>query len=210
MSSIVVKICGITNLEDAQAAAQAGANALGFIFYDRSKRGVTPEQATAIIRAAPASIVKVGVFVDAAEEFVQHTLRECGLDLLQFHGNETPEYCAQFGVMTMKAFRVKGPECIVRCAEYATDAFLLDTYSDHQLGGTGECFNWDLVEDAKKLGRPVFLAGGLTPENVGEAIRQARPYGVDVASGVEISPGRKDHAKVRSFIENAKKALVPA
>lgn len=199
--SVVVKICGITNAEDGLAAAGAGANALGFVFHAGSPRCVTPETVREIIRALPPFVVKVGVFVDADEQFVFHALRLCGLNVLQFHGNEPPDYCRSFGAMSMKAFRISGAESIRACANYSTDAFLLDAYSPGQLGGTGETFNWDLAREVSRIGPPIFLAGGLTPQNVGEAIRRVRPYGVDVSSGVESSPGHKDHAKIRAFID---------
>jgi len=207
---VKVKICGITHLEDGLAAAEAGADALGFVFYERSPRCVTLEQAADIIRQLPAFLVKVGVFVDAPEETVVRAAGQCGLSLLQFHGDETPAYCLQFGLMSMKAFRVRGPESLQRLEEYPTDAWLLDAYTPGQLGGTGETFNWDLALEAVRWGRPVFLAGGLTPGNVGEAVRRVQPYGVDVSSGVEAAPGRKDHAKVRAFVAAAKQAGGPS
>lgn len=206
--SVKVKICGITNVEDAQAAIAAGADLLGFVFAEESPRRVRIEEAAAIARVVPPYIVRVGLFVNAPEELVMHAMNACGLQLLQFHGEETPDYCRQFGAMNMKAFRVKGPETIQALAEFPTDAWLLDAFVPGQRGGTGHSFNWDLAVEAVKLGRPVFLAGGLTPDNVTEAVRAVQPYGVDVSSGVESSPGKKDHAKVRQFIEAAKAALV--
>jgi phosphoribosylanthranilate isomerase len=204
--SVIVKICGITNLADGLAAAEAGADALGFIFDERSPRYVTHQQAADIIRGLPPLIVKVGVFVNPSEEFVFHAISECGLNLLQFHGSESPEFCTQFGLMSMKAFRMRDAETLKELPNYPTDAWLLDAYSAKQLGGTGEKFNWDLAIEAKKLGRPIFLAGGLTPDNVADAIRQVQPYAVDVSSGVELSPGKKDSEKVKAFIQAAKTA----
>jgi phosphoribosylanthranilate isomerase len=204
--SVKVKICGITNVEDGIAAANAGADALGFIFYEQSPRYVPIETAATIMRDLPAMIVKVGLFVDAEEEVVYRAIRECGLNLLQFHGAESPEYCVQFGLMSMKAFQVRDAESLARVNDFKTDAWLLDSYSPGKLGGTGEKFNWDLAIEARKLGRPIFLAGGLTPENVAEAVRHVEPYAVDVSSGVEISPGKKDHGKVEAFIQAAKGA----
>ena len=131
-------------------------------------------------------------------------IRQGGLNLLQFHGEETPEYCLQFGLMSMKAFRIRDAASLQLLPNYPTDAWLLDAYNPAKPGGTGETFNWDLARQAQTRGRPVFLAGGLTPENVAEAIQRARPYGVDVSSGVEAAPGRKDHAKVKAFIQAAK------
>jgi phosphoribosylanthranilate isomerase len=131
---------------------------------------------------------------------------ECGLNILQFHGDETPEYCQLFPVMTIKAFRIRDAASLKALPDYKTDAWMLDAYAPDKPGGTGEKFNWDLAIEAQKLGKPIFLAGGLTPENVGEAVRRVRPYAVDVSSGVEASPGTKDHEKVRAFIRAAKGA----
>jgi phosphoribosylanthranilate isomerase len=148
--------------------------------------------------------VKVGVFVDAAEDLVVRSIRECGLNLLQFHGDEAPEYCLQFGLMSMKAFRMRDAASLNALPGYRTDAWLLDAHTPGKPGGTGEKFDWDLAVEAVKLGRPVFLAGGLTPDNVGAAVVKVRPYAVDVSSGVEVSPGRKDPVKVRDFIQSAR------
>jgi phosphoribosylanthranilate isomerase len=199
-----VKICGITSAEDARAAVEAGADALGFMFYEPSPRCVTPELAAAIIGELPAHVAKVGVFVDADEATVRATADAAGLDTLQFHGNESPEYCARFELRTIKAFRVKDSGSLGQLPDYGTDAWLLDSYVKGVPGGTGKQFNWDLAVEAKRLGRPILLAGGLTPENVGEAVGQVAPFGLDVSSGVEASPGRKDAAKVAALIANAK------
>jgi phosphoribosylanthranilate isomerase len=201
---VKVKICGITNLPDGIAAADAGADALGFMFYDQSPRSISVEAAATLIRQLPPFILKVGVFVNAPEDLVVRAIRECGLNLLQFHGDETPEYCLQFGLMSMKAFRVRDAASLQAVSGYHTDAWLLDAYSPDRPGGTGETFNWDLALEAQGWGRPIFLGGGLTPENVAEAVRHARPYAVDVSSGVEAAPGRKDHAKLKAFIQAAK------
>ncbi len=201
---VKVKICGITNLPDAMAATEAGADALGFMFYDKSPRAISIESAATLIRQLPPFVMKVGVFVNASEDLVVRAIRECGLSLLQFHGDETPEYCLQFGLMSMKAFRIRDAASLQALLGYHTDAWLLDAYSPDRAGGTGETFNWDLALEARDWGRPIFLAGGLTPENVAEAVRHARPYAVDVSSGVETTPGKKDHAKLRAFIQAAK------
>lgn len=201
---VKVKICGITNLEDALVAVEAGADMLGFVFCEQSPRKVSVETAAGIARALPPYIVKTGVFVNASEEDVYHALREVELNLLQFHGDESPAFCRRFGVMSMKAFRVKDASSLESLTDYATDAWLLDAYSPDQVGGTGKKFNWDLAVQAGTLGRPIFLAGGLTPENVAEAVRQVKPFAVDVSSSVEATPGKKDHAKVRAFIKAAK------
>lgn len=204
--SLIVKICGITNTDDALAAAAAGADALGFVFYDRSPRHVALDAAAAIVHQLPSFVVKVGVFLDAPEDMVYRAIADCGLTLLQFHGDETPEYCAQFGLMHMKAFRVRDAASLEALTQYPSDAWLLDAWTADKPGGSGQKFNWDLAVAASKMGRPIFLAGGLTPENVAEAIQKVHPYGVDVSSGVEAAPGRKDHAKVRAFVKAAKSA----
>jgi len=205
--SVKVKICGITNVEDGLAAAEAGADALGFIFYPQSPRYVSLEKAAAVIGKLPPMIVKVGVFVDASEEVIFRAIAECGLNLLQFHGAESPAFCLQFGLMSMKAFQVRYEQSLSRLAEFKTDAWLLDAYSADKLGGTGARFDWDLAIQAGKMGRPIFLAGGLTPENVATAVQHVQPYAVDVSSGVEASPGKKDSARVKAFIDAAKGAL---
>jgi phosphoribosylanthranilate isomerase len=201
-----VKICGITNLADAQTAIEAGADALGFIFYEKSPRRMTIPAAAEISKQLPPFILRVGVFVNAPKEEIVRAIAGCGLSLLQFHGDEPPEFCTQFGLMSMKAFRIRDAESLKELPKYKTDAWLLDAYSSDTLGGTGEKFNWDLAIEAQKPGRPVFLAGGLTPKNVADAIQKVRPFGVDVSSGVESAPGKKDHAKVRAFIHAAKTA----
>lgn len=199
--AVRVKICGITNREDALIAADAGADMLGFIFYEKSPRYVTAQRVAEIARGLPQHILKVGVFVDPSPEAVTEAAQGGGLNLLQFHGNETPDFCTQFGLLSIKAFRVKDVTSLDAMADYATDAWLLDTYNPDQPGGTGETFNWELAALARARGRPVFLAGGLTPENVARAVAQVNPFAVDVSSGVEVSPGRKDAAKVRAFIK---------
>jgi phosphoribosylanthranilate isomerase len=195
-----VKICGITNLDDARVAVDAGAEALGFNFYAKSPRCLTVTRAAEISRPLPAFTLRVGVFVNAPEELVVRAIQECGLGMLQFHGEETPEFCTQFGLMSMKAFRIRDAESLKELAKYSTDAYLLDAWAPEIRGGTGEKFNWELAKEAQKLGKPIFLAGGLTPDNVADAVRTVRPFGVDVSSGVESSPGKKDHEKMRAFI----------
>jgi phosphoribosylanthranilate isomerase len=202
--SVKVKICGITNAPDALAAVEAGADALGFMFYEPSPRHVSIGEAARIIRELPPFVMKVGVFVDAEEDLVMRAIGDCGLNMLQFHGRETPEYCTQFGLMSMKAFRIRDAASLKPLPDYPTDAWLLDAFVADKLGGTGEKFNWDLALEAKKLGRPIFLAGGLTAGNVAGAVEKVQPYGVDVSSGVEAEPGKKDHEKVRAFIQAAK------
>jgi len=199
-----VKICGVTGVADALAAAGAGADMIGLNFYEGSPRHVTPARAAEIARALPPFVLRVGVFVDPAEDLVLRALGECNLNLLQFHGGEPSDFCTQFGVMSVKAVRVRDAESLQTLANFHTDAFLLDAHSKAGLGGTGEKFNWGLAVAAQKFGRPIFLAGGLTPENVADAVRQVRPFAVDVSSGVESAPGKKDAAKVRAFIAAAK------
>jgi phosphoribosylanthranilate isomerase len=202
--SLKVKICGITHLADALAAVEAGADLLGFVFYQGSPRCLPVAAAAEIARQLPGHVAKVGLFVNAPEKDVFEAIAACGLNWLQFHGDESPEQCGKFGVMSLKAFRIRDTESLRALPHYKTDAWLLDAYAPDKPGGTGATFNWDLAVEAKKLGRPIFLAGGLTPENVAEAVRRVRPFGVDVSSGVESSPGKKDHKKVREFINNAR------
>lgn len=201
-----VKICGITSVADGLAAADAGADMIGLMFYDQSPRYLTPTQAVEIARAMPPFVLRVGVFVNPDEDLVVRMIGECGLSLLQFHGDETPEFCTQFGLMSMKALRVKNAESLKTLEQYPTDAYLLDAYSPGVLGGSGETFNWDLAVEAQKFGKPIFLAGGLTAENVAEAVRKVRPFAVDVSSGVESAPGKKDPAKIQAFIQAVRQA----
>jgi phosphoribosylanthranilate isomerase len=201
-----VKICGITNLADALAAIEAGADALGLNFYEKSPRHVSIKSAAEISKQMPPFIMRAGVFVNADEDLVTRAIAECSLSLLQFHGDEPPEFCTQFGLMSMKAFRIRDVESLKEIPNYPTDAYLLDAYSPDARGGTGEKFNWDLAIEAQKFGKPIFLAGGLTPENVADAVRKVKPFGVDVSSGVESAPGKKDHARVRAFIQAVRAA----
>jgi phosphoribosylanthranilate isomerase len=214
-----VKICGITNLADAQAAVEAGADMLGFNFYEKSPRHISVKQAAEIARQLPPFVMKVGVFVNPTEALVQRAISEAGLTMLQFHGDEPPEFCVQWprrlvaansatrasqppaGLMSMKAFRIRDEHSLAQIPNYTTDAYLLDAFSADEFGGTGKKFNWDLAIAAQKFGKPIFLAGGLTPENVADAVKKVRPFAVDVSSGVESAPGKKDHAKVKAFIE---------
>jgi phosphoribosylanthranilate isomerase len=199
-----VKICGITNTEDAAAAVNSGADALGFMFFEGSKRNVPFAQAAEIIRALPPFVTKVGVFVNAEEEFIRGAL-ETGIDTLQLHGDETPEFCARFApVKVVKAFRMRGDETLRQCLAYPNHAWLLDSYVSGEQGGTGATFDWNLAAEATKLNRRVILAGGLKPFTVAAAVQKVQPYAVDVSSGVESAPGRKDHGKIRAFIVAAK------
>ena len=199
-----VKICGITNVADGLAAAEAGADMIGLMFYESSPRHITLARAAEISRALPPFLMRVGVFVNAPADFVLRAISECNLTMLQFHGDETSDFCTQFGLMNMKAIRVRDAGSLVQLENYQTDAFLLDAHSKNGLGGTGKKFNWELAVEAQKFVKPIFLAGGLTPENVADAVRKVHPFGVDVSSGVESAPGIKDHAKVKAFITAAK------
>ncbi|MCU0771938.1 MAG: phosphoribosylanthranilate isomerase [Verrucomicrobia bacterium] len=204
--SLQVKICGITSAVDAQTAVQAGADLIGLVFYEPSARAVTVESAAAIARTIPPTVVRVGLFVNPDPGRVLEAISACGLQMLQFHGDESPDFCRQFGLLTMKAFRIQSAETLDVLRHYPADAWLLDAHVPGQYGGTGRTFDWALAARATQLGKPVFLAGGLTPDNVAEAVRTVRPYGVDVSGGVEAAPGRKDPAKVRAFISAAKRA----
>jgi len=202
--NVRVKVCGITNPDDASAAVEAGASALGFILYEASPRNVSVTGAAQIIRNLPPFVAKVAVLVDASEEFIRAAIVECGFDTLQFHGNESPEFCRRFPVKTIKAVRIQNAESLSGLAAYETSAWLLDSFVPDKIGGTGEKFNWDLACAAKKFGRPIILAGGLTPANVADAVQRVQPFAVDVSSGVESKPGKKDHAKIRAFIAAAR------
>jgi phosphoribosylanthranilate isomerase len=202
--TVQVKICGITSLEDAHAAVDCGADALGFVFYPPSSRYVTAEQAEQIIRSLPPFVATVGLFVDVTPDVINETVARCGLDRVQLHGRETPEFCHRIGRPVIKAIRVKNAESLRPLPDYRVSAYLLDAYVEGALpGGTGAPFSWELAVRAKPYG-PVILAGGLTPENVEAAIAQVSPYGVDVSSGVERAPGVKDRRKMRQFITRAK------
>ena len=201
---VLVKICGITSVEDASVAVEAGADALGFIFYRKSPRYVSPDAAAEIIRQLPAAVSKIGVFVDESPELVNKIVAQAGLTRVQLHGSEPMETCSSIGVPVIKAFRIKDQGSLTELSGYPVSALLLDSYVAGQPGGTGEKFNWDLAVQAKRFGLPIFLAGGLTAENVADAVAKVAPYAVDVSSGVEATPGRKDHALVREFIRRAK------
>lgn len=206
---IRIKICGITNLEDALLAAELGADALGFIFYPPSPRAVAPDAARAIIAQLPPFVSTVGVFVDENAATVKELAAQVGLDWLQLHGQETPEYCRSLGRRAVKAFRIQNESSLTGLAAYqgAAQAFLLDTYKKGLIGGTGETFNWDLALKAKQYG-PIILAGGLTPANVAQALAAAQPQAVDVASGVEAAPGKKDLEKLRAFFRVVNKSKI--
>ncbi len=205
---IKIKICGITNLEDALAAADAGTDALGFNFYKKSPRYIEPDKAAEIIAQLPPFIMPVGVFVNEREEKIRENQALTCIQAIQLHGDESPEFCQRFGGRVIKAFQVKDKESLKTMAHYRVGAFLLDSYKDGVRGGTGVTFDWHLAVVAKTFGK-VILAGGLTPENVAEAVKLVQPYGVDVAGGVEREKGIKDHAKVRKFIAEVRRASRP-
>ena len=204
--SAFVKICGITSVPDAIAAAAAGADMVGLMFYERSPRYVPLGQAAEISRALPPFVQRVGVFVNPEEALVVEAVSARGLNLLQFHGEEPSDFCTRFGLMSLKAFRIRDTSSLAALKEYQTDAFLLDACSASGLGGTGETFDWDLALEAKNIGKPVFLAGGLTVQNVDAAVKKVRPFAVDVSSGVESAPGRKDPALMQDFIRAVRTA----
>lgn len=201
-----VKICGITRTADALAAARHGAHAIGLVFYKPSPRYVDPDTAAAIVRALPPFITTVGLFVDAGEDEVREIAAHTGVQLLQFHGAESADFCASFDVPYMKAVRVQPG---VDLLQYARDfssarALLLDAYREGLHGGTGAVFDWELIP--RMLPLPLVLSGGLTPENVADAIRRVHPTAVDVSSGVEASKGIKDEAKIAAFITGVRNA----
>lgn len=205
-----IKICGITNEEDAAAALLAGADALGFVFYRKSPRWIDPAVAGRIISSLPPFVAAVGVFVNEEVKVVRDLMDGCGLALAQLHGDETAAYCLELARPAVKALRIKDRGSFLALAEFQGRAgirgFLLDAYAEDAYGGTGRTVDWALAAEAARSAS-VLLAGGLTPENVAEAIRAVRPYGVDVSSGVESTPGKKDAEKVRRFIQSAREAF---
>lgn len=187
-------------------AVQSGADALGLVFFEKSPRCVDPERASHIIAGIPPFVQVVGLFVNAPLDFVNATADRCRLDIVQLHGEESPSYCESVRRRVMKAFRVRGMESLAPMADYHVAGYLLDAYSPNSYGGTGERFDWDCAVAAKGRG-PIILAGGLDPDNVASAVARVAPFGVDVSSGVESSPGRKDSEKVKNFIRNAKNGV---
>lgn len=206
MSNVRSKICGITRIEDALAAAEAGADAIGFVFYAKSPRAVDVRQARAIIAELPPFVTTVGLFVNASRCELNEILEVVPLDLLQFHGDETPQDCEGYHRPWIKALRVRpGDDLEAACQLYAgARGILLDTYVPGVPGGTGEAFDWSLVP--ARLSKPIILAGGLSADNVGQAIAQVRPYAVDVSGGVEQAKGIKDATKIEAFMRAVKQA----
>jgi phosphoribosylanthranilate isomerase len=201
MLIVKVKICGITNYDDAAAAVDAGADLLGFNFYHKSLRFITAEKVADIINRLPAFVDVVGVFVDEPIERIYETRNICALDWVQLHGNESPEFCKEFlshSVKTMKAIRVKDQSDIENAEDYFTDAILLDAFDPEKYGGTGIAFDWNIVGHINKR---VFLAGGINPDNAEEAVKLG-VYGIDICSGIEAEPGKKDHKKMKKLFKN--------
>jgi len=203
-AKVRVKVCGITCIEDALMAARCGADALGFVFYAGSPRCVRPQDVKRIVATLPPFVTTVGLFVNEDPSRVTEILDICGLDVAQLHGDEAPADCVLPPHRVIKAFRVQDQNSLSTLPAYEVSAFLLDSYVAGSYGGTGHRFNWDLAAEAASR-YPVILAGGLTPENVADAVQRVRPYAVDVSSGVESSPGRKDPNKVAAFVRRAKK-----
>ena len=202
-----VKICGITNKEDALLAAKLGADALGFIFAP-SPRRIAPEKARSIISIIPPFVTTVGVFVDERPETIREITLFCGIDLVQLHGDESPDVCEGLMPRTIKGFRIRDRSDMESVTPYKGKirAILLDTYERGKRGGTGETFDWDLVVKEKEAGVPIILAGGLTPANIVDAISTVTPYAVDVNSGIEERPGEKDHILMKELMGNIRKA----
>tara|TARA_B110000459_G_C16425698_1_gene409494 strand:- start:218 stop:844 length:627 start_codon:yes stop_codon:yes gene_type:complete len=195
-----VKICGITRIEDALTAIRLGANAIGFIFWDKSARYIDPKEARKIVMALPPFVTVVGVYVNPSSEWVEETCSIAGLNLLQFHGDELPEFCSQFPLPYIKAVRIRsGIDLLQYATQYSSsNGLLLDSYVEGVPGGTGRTFEWSLIPE--NLSLPLILSGGLHPENVCAAIRKAKPWAVDVSSGVEITKGIKDADKIAAFM----------
>lgn len=197
-----VKICGIKDVQTGQYAVEQGADALGFVFAE-SKRKVSPNEARKIIKEMSTEVFKVGVFVNEEFDKVQEIIAQTGLNAVQLHGDESPEYCRNFAIPVIKAFSIESRADIKKIAEYDCEYVLLDSPKGKYRGGNGIKFDWSLLENFEVRGKKMILAGGLNPENVTEAIRKGNPYMVDVSSGVE-TDGKKDFVKIRSFLEQAK------
>lgn len=197
-----VKICGITNYDDAAMAAELGADALGFIFA-ASPRQISPENARDIIKKLPPFVKSVAVFVNEDQERIDEIIEYCGIDIVQLHGDESPAMCEYFMPGAIKTFRVKDESVLDKIPLYAgtVKAFLMDTYSEKAAGGTGKVFNWDIAIKAKQFNIPLILAGGLNPANIEEAVIKVNPYAIDIVSGTESSPGKKDHGLMKQLFE---------
>jgi len=200
---IPTKICGITNLDDANVSVENGASALGFIFYKKSPRAISIKNAKSISKQLSNTIIRVGVFVNHEKDFINEAISEVPLDMIQLHGDETPDFCNQFDVPILKALRIKNEASLSVMDQYDVAVFLLDTFSNDQYGGTGETFDWSILN--RKFKTPIILSGGLNPENILDAIDAVNPSAVDVNSGVESSPGKKDYNKLKSLFKNLNK-----
>ena len=206
MSPVRVKVCGITRVEDALSAIRLGANAIGFVFWSKSSRYITLDSVREIVLALPPFVTTVGVYVNPTQEWVEETAEAGGLSLLQFHGDESPEFCGQFSLPYIKAIRVReGVDLLQYTARYRhAKGLLLDTYTAGMPGGTGHVFDWKLIP--QDLSLPLILSGGLNPGNVLQAIKQTRPWAVDVSSGVEAAKGIKDEKKISAFMQGVRKS----
>lgn len=199
---IPTKICGITNLSDAQAAAVHGASAIGFIFYEKSSRAISIEDAKFISGHLSNDISKVGVFVNHDKAFIEEAIHSVSLNIIQLHGDERSGFCNQFDVPVLKALRIKDKTSFSVMSDFNVDGFLMDTFSKNSYGGTGKTFDWSLLNE--KIDTPIILSGGLNPDNILDAIDSVNPAAIDVNSGVELSPGKKDHQKINLLFENLK------
>ncbi len=200
---IPTKICGITNVSDAKIAVEYGASAMGFIFYEKSPRAISIDAAKYITEQLPRHVSKIGVFVNHGRAFIIEAMSEVPLNMIQLHGNETPDFCNQFDVPVLKALRIKDEKSLSAMNDYNVDGFLLDTFSNDQYGGTGKTFDWSILNG--ESGTPIILSGGLNPSNILEAIDSVNPSAIDVNSGVESSPGIKDYLKITKLFEQLKK-----
>ena len=206
----VIKICGITNVEDALAAVAAGADALGFNFYKPSPRYISPQNARAIIDQLPPAVLTVGVFVNEEPESLKRIADESGVQVLQLHGDESPEYCRDLTTdrYIIKTLAVSKNFDTQTVYAYKTAAIMLDTRDNNLRGGTGRVFDWSIARQVSQLVPNLFLAGGLSPENIADAIEAVHPYAVDACSALEDSPGKKNHKRIRSFIETARRGIL--
>ncbi len=200
---IPTKICGITNLDDANVAVENGASAIGFIFYEKSPRTISINNAKSISKHLPKTIARVGVFVNHEKDFIHEAISKVPLDMIQLHSDETPDFCNQFDVPILKALRIKNEASLSVMDQYDVAVFLLDTFSNDQYGGTGETFDWSVLN--RKFKTPIILSGGLNSENILDAIDAVNPSAVDVNSGVESSPGKKDFNKLKLLFKNLNK-----